>query len=122
MANVGQTAGVTANEVIVLHSDEIETRPWLDVPHWDGAVERTSWRDGTVGSCAGVMSLAPAAPHPRHAHHDVSHHMWILSGSLRIGDEIVGRGSYIYIPRGVEHGPQTAGPEGCTFLFVYDAD
>lgn len=120
MANVGQ-AGVETG-VVVVHADEVERHRWQDVPQWDGAVERTFWQDANFGSCAGVMSLAPAASHARHAHHDVAHHMWILSGSLRIGDEMVGRGSYVHIPRGVEHGPQTAGPEGCTFFFVYDAD
>ena len=113
-----QSADVV-RQATVLTFEAVSDLPWTDVPGWDGAVERVLWQDAErPRACAGLLALAPGRWYPRHMHLQTAHHVYVLSGSLRVGDESLVRGGYAFIPAGTEHGPEVAGSEGCTLLFV----
>lgn len=70
-------------------------------------------------SYAGLMKLEPGARIPRHTHRFAVHHVWVDLGSCQIGDRTLGPGGYAYVPVGIEHGIDEAGPGGCTLLYLY---
>ena len=105
-----------ATDSMVIAAEGIAELPW--VPNDWGGLARVLWQDRCSSSVAGVLALGPSESHNRHTHTDVTHHVWILSGSLRIGDDVYGRGSYACIPAGTAHGPERAGPEGCELFYV----
>ena len=116
-----RTDSIAGRRATVLTPEDVDGLHWRDVPGWDGALERILWHDASdVETCAGILALAPGMPHPRHAHSAAAHHLYVLSGSLHIGDVTLVRGGYAYIPAGADHGPESAGPEGCTLLFVVE--
>ena len=84
-----------------------------------GVYLKTLWGDARDGSYAGLMKLLPGASVLPHTHRSASHHVWVESGSARIGDRTFGPESYIHVPEGVEHGIEEAGPGGCTLLYLY---
>src|SRR5205823_2909250 len=104
------------SEGIAVSAETVGTMPWR--PNDWGGLSRVLWHDACSGSVAGVLALGPAEVHTRHAHTDLTHHIWILSGALRIGDDMYGRGSYACMPAGAVHGPEQAGPEGCELFYV----
>ena len=110
-----------ATKVVVVHADQVEGWPWEDVPGWDGSAERVLWMSAD-GSSAGVLAMGPGVSHARHVHERAAHHFWVLGGTLHIADDLLVRGSYAYVPAGASHGPESAGPEGCTLFYVYEAD
>ena len=101
---------------VALSAEEIAALPW-DPSEW-GGVTRHLWEDRQTGSVAGVLALSPGEAHTRHVHRAMTHHVWILSGSLSVGNELLGRGAYTCTAAGSQHGPESAGPEGCQLFYV----
>ncbi len=105
---------------VILPADIVGALPWQS-NDW-GGLSRLLWEDRQTGSIAGILALAPSEVHDRHRHVDVTHHIWVLSGSIRIGDEQLGRGSYACMRAGTPHGPEVAGSEGCQLFYVIVPD
>lgn len=107
---------VSSSESMVLGADGIATLPWQ--PNDWGGLSRLLWHDRRSNSTAGILALGPGESHNRHTHIDLTHHVWILKGTLRLGESVYGPGSYACIPAGTEHGPERAGGEGCELFYV----
>ena len=115
MSDLAAAESVSAASA-ALSAAVIETLPW-NASEW-GGVTRILWQDPQTGSVAGMLSLSPGEAHTRHVHRVMTHHVWILGGSLVVGDEVLGRGAYMCTAAGSQHGPERAGSEGCQLLYV----
>jgi mannose-6-phosphate isomerase-like protein (cupin superfamily) len=79
--------------------------------------------DETHGSFGLTEQLAPPgfAP-PRHVHHDEDEEFYILEGSVTFycGSDTfkAGSGSYVFMPRDVEHAFKVEGPEPARLLQI----
>ena len=104
---------------VALTSEDVRRLPWKHLNDLPGVEVKTLWRDPEGKSYSGLMKLGPGASLPRHSHHDAVHHVWVDLGSCRIGDRTLGPGGYAYVPAGIEHGIDRAGPGGCTLLYMY---
>lgn len=59
----------------------------------------------------------PGMMQRKHGHH--GHHVvFILSGSMMVGDVLCTKGSHIFLMHGDTFGPWVAGPEGCETLGI----
>lgn len=110
---------VQVTEELLLSSEDVRRVPWEHLNHMPGVHVKTLWADPAGGSYAGLMKLEAGASIPRHTHHRGIHHVWVDLGSCRVGDRTLGPGGYAYVPAGVEHGIDRAGPGGCTLLYLY---
>ena len=107
------------SEEVALTSTAVGNLPWEPLDVAPGVEVKTLWRDPSGTSYAGLMKMRPGARLQRHRHRFATHHAWVESGSCRIDDRSYGPGSYLYVPVGVEHGIDEAGPGGCTLLYLY---
>ena len=107
------------SEELALTSTAVANLRWEPLDLAPGVEIKTLWRDSVGASYAGLMRMRPGALLPRHRHRFATHHVWVESGSCRIGDRSFGPGSYLHVPVGVEHGIDEAGPGGCTLLYLY---
>jgi quercetin dioxygenase-like cupin family protein len=83
----------------------------------DGVGHRVLWTDGT--SIAGRMTIAARHHLGAHQHRRHAHHMWIIDGHVEILGALLGPGSYVHIPPGVNHDLDARATEGCTVFYVY---
>ena len=104
---------------VSLTSTEIEQLPWWPLGGAPGVQVKTLWRDPTGSSYAGIMRITEGAWVTRHVHRFATHHVWVETGSCRVGDRTYGPGAYLHVPAGAEHGIDEAGPGGCTFFYLY---
>jgi len=74
------------------------------------------WTEGR--SFAGVFHLEPDAVIPEHTHTFHCHHVWTLTGDVRILDRTLAPGSYAYVAPGQPH-DLVAGPDGATAFYLY---
>jgi quercetin dioxygenase-like cupin family protein len=82
-----------------------------------GATNTVLWRDAT--SMAGLLTVAAGHRLGEHSHHLNHHHMWVVSGSARIGGAVLAAGSYAHIPSGVTHDIDASDTDGCTVFYLY---
>lgn len=85
----------------------------------EGVAHRVLWTDGT--SIAGRMTIAGGHHLGAHQHRRHAHHLWIIDGGVEILGALLGAGSYVHIPPGVEHDLDARTTEGCTVFYVYEA-
>lgn len=101
---------------VIATAEQIAGMPRRAVRDLTGIHERVLWSSGVQVS--GVMDFAPDATMPEHVHHDHSHHVWVLEGSVDVLGETLTRGAYVHVPPGVPH-EVAAGPDGCTLFYVF---
>lgn len=101
---------------VLATADEIAGMPRRPVRDLPGIDERVLW--SKQREVAGIMEFAPDARMPDHVHHDHSHHVWIVEGSLEVLGRTLTAGGYAHVPARVPHGV-TAGTDGCTMFYVF---
>lgn len=102
---------------VVLTADAIAALPVAPLGPLEGVTHQVLWQNPT--SMSGVLKIAPGHHLGRHAHRANHHHMWVLEGRATILGEVLGPGSYVHIPSGVEHDIEASATEGCTVLYFY---
>ena len=110
---------VAMTDEVALTATEISALPWTPMTGVRGVYLKTLWSDTRGGSYAGLMKMLAGACVPPHTHRSGTHHVWVDSGSARVGSRTFGPGAYVHVPPGVEHGIEEAGPGGCTLLYLY---
>ena len=70
-------------------------------------------------SMAGVMSVEGGHRLGTHRHRSNLHHLWVLDGRATILGVEVGPGSYVHVPRGVDHDIDATETRGCTVFYLY---
>jgi quercetin dioxygenase-like cupin family protein len=111
---------VDANPTIqptVLTFAEIEQIPAQSLGDLPGVTNRVLWQDDT--SMAGVLTIDGGYELGAHTHRQNHHHIWVLEGSAEMLGQVVGPGSYVHVPAGVEHNTDARATGGCTIFYLY---
>ena len=107
----------TRERAVVLGSAQVEAIPEVALAGVPGVANRVLWHDGT--SMAGVLRV-PAGVHlGAHTHRANHHHFWVLEGSAEVLGAVVGPGSYVHVPSGVEHDIDARATDGCLVHYLY---
>ena len=101
---------------VAMPVDVVAAAPWELMPGLADVRHKLLWRAGD--STAGVMKVEAGHTIASHAHREAHHHAWVIEGTMRLLDTELAPGSYAHVPAGVDH-EVVAGPEGCTFLYLY---
>ena len=104
---------------ILLDSREVASLPWRPFAGEGGVHDRVLWQDPDGASYAGVLEMRPGSSVAPHRHCGAVHHLWVTRGHCEINGRTLATGSYVFVPRGVEHAIQRAGPTGCTLFYLY---
>lgn len=75
-------------------------RTWIPTDH--AGIERSLFRNNESGGRSSVVRLVRGARFPRHAHHG-SEEVVVLAGSVRIADQNLVQGDYLFTEAGEEH-------------------
>ena len=102
---------------IVLSADAIAAIRAEPLGKIEGVSHRVVWRN--EAAMAGVMRVEAGHRLGTHSHHLNHHHMWVLDGHAVILGAELGPGSYVHVPRGVDHDIDATGSEGCTVFYLY---
>ncbi len=54
-----------------------------------------------------------------HHHGHANHHAWVVEGHCEVLGRILGPGSYVHIPAGLDHDIVAVGPSGATVFYLY---
>lgn len=100
-----------------LDASEIESMPWVDVPGSPGVRAKTLWQFGDFTQA--LINVRPGAVVPGEAHLAAHHHIWIVSGRATVAGRVMGAGSYLHVPPGIEHEISGVGLDGLTFLQMH---
>lgn len=65
-----------------------------------------------------LVRMSPGTRYPAHEHPE-GEEVYVVSGSMRVGRDVLASGDYLYTPPGASHDADTQ--EGCTFLVVLPA-
>jgi hypothetical protein len=103
----------------IKHVDDVPENEVLKIEFEDGRT--ASVRERFVEMLPNFLSFYnhwdPGMIQRKHGHH--GHHVvFILSGSMMVGDELCTKGSHIFLMHGDTFGPWIAGPEGCETLGI----
>lgn len=109
----------TQMKELILTPGDVARRPWEPFGGSGSVRYRTLWIDPRTRSRAGVLRMEPAGSVSRHTHRYAVHHVWVAEGSCTIGGCRLDPGSYAFVPAGVEHGIELAGPGGCILFYLY---
>ena len=101
----------------VLTADAIERIPTQPLGNLPGITNRVLWQDDT--SMAGVLTIEGGHDLGAHTHRQNHHHIWVLEGSAEMLGQVVGPGSYVHVPAGVEHNTDARATRGCTLFYLY---
>ncbi|HXX89615.1 MAG TPA: cupin domain-containing protein [Acidimicrobiales bacterium] len=102
---------------VVMPAAAIEAQAWVPLGPMEGVTHRVLWQDGT--SMAGVLRIEAGRRLGLHTHRVNDHHIWVLEGRAEILGHVLGPGSYVYEPSGVEHDIDASATEGCTVFYLY---
>jgi quercetin dioxygenase-like cupin family protein len=102
---------------VVLTADAIAAIPAEPLGNIAGVANHVVWRNGT--SMAGVLAVEAGRRLGTHAHSVNHHHIWVLEGHAKILGTDVGPGSYVHVPRGVDHDIDASASEGCNVFYLY---
>lgn len=108
---------ITTSAPVVLTAAAIAALREEPLGQLPGVTHRVLWRAGT--SMAGVLTVRAGHHLGAHAHRVNHHHIWVLSGQLRILDQDVGPGSYVHVPSGVAHDLDARASAGGTVFYLY---
>jgi quercetin dioxygenase-like cupin family protein len=106
----------TLDSMLFLDRAAIELLPWEPVPDCPGVYDKELWRDGDFVHA--LIRYEPGATSPGRPHLAAHHHLWVISGSARIGGRSLTAGSYAHIPPDMAHRAR-AGPHGCVLLQLH---
>lgn len=101
---------------ILLPEQRIDAMPWEPLPGSQGA--RLKQVCTGPGWSTGLLQLSPGAKESAHVHPSGEHHMWVLSGTVRVEGTHLGTGSYLHIAAGLRHHLEDEG-NGCTLYYVH---
>jgi quercetin dioxygenase-like cupin family protein len=104
---------------ILLDSRDIASLPWRPFASGQGVCDRVLWQDPAGASYAGLLHMEPGTSVAPHRHRGAVHHLWVVSGECTINARTLGPGSYVFVPQGLEHAIQQAGPTGCMLFYLY---
>lgn len=105
---------------ILLDSRDMASLPWRPLAGEEGVRDRVLWQDPDGASSAGLLDMRPGSSVAAHLHRGGAvHHLWVVRGTCEINGRTLAAGSYMFVPRGVEHAIQRAGPTGCTLFYLY---
>src|SRR5919198_1559639 len=104
---------------ILLDSRDVRGLPWRAFADGHGVCDRLLWQDPEGRSYAGLLWMEAGASVGPHRHRGAVHHLWVVSGECMINARTLGAGSYVFVPQGLEHAIQQAGPMGCTLFYLY---
>ena len=104
---------------ILLNSHEVARLPWRPFADGQGVHDRLLWQDPEGASYVGLLYMEPGTSVAPHLHHGTVHHLWVVSGECTINARTLGAGSYVFVPQGLEHAIQQAGPTGCMLFYLY---
>ena len=110
------SANVTSRPQI-LGADVIAGLPVSSIGTVEGVERKVLWRDATAE--AGVLVVLPGHRLGAHTHRFNHHHLWVLDGRATILGRVVGPGTFVHIPSGVEHDIDARETEGCAVFYVY---
>jgi len=102
---------------VVLDAAALEDLPEEPLGQLPGVRHRSVWTDGV--SKAGVMRIEAGHHLGAHSHRRHHHQVWVLEGVARILGHDLGAGSYVHIPKGVEHDFDARDSDGCRFFYLY---
>jgi quercetin dioxygenase-like cupin family protein len=107
----------TTSVPTILDASAIEQLPLEPLDGIEGVAHKVLWRNGT--SVSGVLTVEAGHRLGTHAHRVNHHHIWVLGGSATVLGGHLGPGSYVHIPRGVEHDIDATDTDGCTVFYLY---
>jgi mannose-6-phosphate isomerase-like protein (cupin superfamily) len=106
-----------SRQIRVFTPDQVDGLDWQTLDGQPGVKYKILWESEDMIS--GLLKIAPGAMEPGHAHREADHHLWVISGSVRVAGRDLEPGSYVYVPTRAEHETVATGPEGCTMFYVY---
>jgi quercetin dioxygenase-like cupin family protein len=104
---------------ILLDNHEVASLPWRPFAGEEGLRDRVLWQDPDGASYAGLLEMEPGSSMAPHLHRGAVHHLWVVRGHCEINGRTLAAGSYVFVPQGLEHAIQRAGPTGCTLFYLY---
>jgi quercetin dioxygenase-like cupin family protein len=104
---------------ILLNGRDVASRPWRPFAGGQGVRDRVLWQDPEGASYTGLLQMEPGTSVAPHRHRGAVHHLWVVSGECTINASTLGAGSYVFVPQGLEHAIEQAGPTGCTLFYLY---
>ncbi|EHJ61466.1 cupin domain-containing protein [Novosphingobium pentaromativorans] len=105
-----------------VHADDVEWREVLAQDHAGRRVSvREKWLELTPRCMAFLAEWDPGMTVSLHGHY-ATNTIFVLSGSMTVGDRECPAGTHITLDIGVPYGPLTAGPEGVTLYEVMVGD
>jgi hypothetical protein len=102
----------------IISREAIAQVPLVPLGPMEGVLHKILWRAGT--SIAGTLTVEKGHRLGAHTHRVNHHHMWVLHGHATILGTVLGEGSYVHIPSGVEHDIDATTTEGCTVFYLYE--
>lgn len=103
-----------------LPRERVDDLPWDDLPA--GVRVTTKLLYTCEGVNAGLLRMQPGARELTHQHVSGEHHLWVLSGTLRIDDTELPAGSYVHVPAHLQHSVEDGGTGSSAFFVFYPAD
>ena len=107
----------TTPQAHILTPDAIVELPVAPIGNLQGVERKILWR--AEASEAGILVVFAGHRLGMHSHRANHHHLWVLDGHARILDTIVGPGSFVHVPSGVEHDIDATDTDGCAVFYVY---
>jgi quercetin dioxygenase-like cupin family protein len=104
---------------VAVDSRDVAAIPWRPFAGEEGLRDRVLWQDPDGASYAGLLEMQPGSSMAPHLHRGAVHHLWVVRGQCLINGKTLAAGSYVFVPRGLEHAIQQAGPTGCTLFYLY---
>jgi quercetin dioxygenase-like cupin family protein len=92
--------------------------PWVCLDGAPGVRVRTLFESPTSRSV--VLLLDRDAEVPMHVHPQDDHHAYVLEGRCRVGDDVLGAGSYVHVAAGTPHDVRGEYPWGTKVLYVVE--
>lgn len=100
----------TASEPIILDAEDM---PW-GCSHAHGVSFKTLRYDPQAKQGAVMVHMCAGTEYP-HYDSEAGQDVYVIDGELLLGDQVVSRGAYLWVPPGEDHAPRTE--KGCV-LFV----
>lgn len=100
-----------------LSAAEIAATASRPLGNMEGVSNTLLWTDGT--SSTGVLTIAAGRRLGDHTHRTHQHDLWVLDGSAEIAGRLLDAGSYVHVPRGVEHDIDATHTAGVSVYYSY---
>ena len=103
-------------DYIVRHQQK-EWQPLIEKGiHYKGISVISLHYDEAQGRSTSILlKFEPGAAYPFH-NHPGGEELYVLNGAVKINEELLSEGDYLYTPAGFKHAVMS--PAGCTILFI----